>query len=126
MGFIHCKLYMIVLSQGNQWVGYDKVESIRRKMEHVRAKGLGGAMIWAIDLDDYRGACGTKWPLLTNMNLILRRKYLELVGKEIFKKCRRHNLLYNLIIINLYIIIKTDREISVDFSLLIHNKHEIK
>ena len=60
--------------QGDQWIGFDTVENVRRKMEYVKTKGLGGAMIWAIDLDDYQGVCGTKWPLLTNMNLILRRK----------------------------------------------------
>ena len=43
-------------------------------MHFVRKAGLGGAMIWAMDLDDYKGVCGTKAPLLTNMNLILRRK----------------------------------------------------
>ena len=71
--------FTLPVIQGDQWVGYDAVSSIRRKMEFVRSKGLGGAMIWAIDLDDYKGTCsGDKWPLLTNMNLILRRELLTL------------------------------------------------
>ncbi len=65
---------MFVIFQDDQWVGYDKVSSIKRKMEYVRNRGLGGAMIWAIDLDDYKGVCGPRWPLLSQMNLILRRK----------------------------------------------------
>ena len=48
--------------------------SIKRKMEYVKENKLGGAMIWAIDLDDYTGSCGNKWPLLSQMNLELRRK----------------------------------------------------
>ena len=60
--------------QGNQWIGYDTPSSLRRKMEYVKNKKLGGAMIWAIDLDDYLGACGQKWPLLSTMNHQLKRE----------------------------------------------------
>ena len=60
--------------KGNQWVGYDSPANVRRKMEYVKEKGLGGAMIWAVDLDDYLGLCGSRWPLLSVMNRQLRRK----------------------------------------------------
>ena len=60
--------------QGNQWIGYDTPASIKRKMDYVKNKKLGGAMIWAIDLDDYLGSCDSKWPLLSTMNHELRRE----------------------------------------------------
>merc|ERR550519_1698190 len=44
--------------KGNQWVGYDDVDTIRRKSEYVREMGLGGGMVWALDLDDFRNDCG--------------------------------------------------------------------
>ena len=40
--------------KGDQWIGYDTVATVKRKMDFVLKSGLGGAMIWAIDLDDYR------------------------------------------------------------------------
>lgn len=50
---------------GNQWVSYDEVSDIRRKVKLVKDLDLGGAMIWALDLDDFRNRCGCgKHPLL--------------------------------------------------------------
>jgi chitinase len=59
---------------GNQWVSYDDVEDIRRKTQYVKKMGLAGAMIWALDLDDFRGRCSCgRSPLLRTINLELGR-----------------------------------------------------
>ncbi|XP_055903295.1 probable chitinase 10 [Eupeodes corollae] len=59
--------------RGNQWVSYDDVAEIRRKSQFVKDLGLGGGMVWALDLDDFRGRCGCgKHPLLRTMNQELR------------------------------------------------------
>jgi len=39
--------------KGDQWVGFDDVDTIAYKSNYVREMGLGGAMIWALDLDDF-------------------------------------------------------------------------
>ncbi|KAI9586702.1 probable chitinase 10 [Glossina fuscipes] len=59
--------------RGNQWVSYDDVEDIRRKSQYIRRMRLGGAMVWALDLDDFRGRCGCgRYPLLRTINHELR------------------------------------------------------
>lgn len=58
--------------KGNQWVGYDDVESVHEKCDYINRLNLGGAMMWSVETDDFRGICGQKYPLLTKMNEVLR------------------------------------------------------
>ncbi|NP_001171278.1 chitinase-3-like protein 1 isoform X1 [Canis lupus baileyi] len=53
-------------TKGNQWVGYDDQESVKNKVQYLRNRQLAGAMVWALDLDDFRGTlCGgaARFPL---------------------------------------------------------------
>merc|ERR1719402_942322 len=53
--------------------GYDDVAMIRKKSEYVMQYGFGGAMIWALDLDDFNNVCGCEHnPLLRTINRVLR------------------------------------------------------
>ncbi|KAJ4447151.1 hypothetical protein ANN_09152 [Periplaneta americana] len=57
---------------GNQWVGYDNVKSIQIKSQYVKDNGLGGAMIWSVETDDFLGKCGQgKNPLLNTIKSTL-------------------------------------------------------
>ncbi|CAF0901301.1 unnamed protein product, partial [Didymodactylos carnosus] len=43
----------------NQWVGYDSLGSATLKVIWAKTLGLGGAMLWTLDYDDYTGLfCG--------------------------------------------------------------------
>lgn len=57
----------------DQWVSFDDAFMIRHKSEFVKAMNLGGAMIWALDLDDFRNVCECEeYPLLRTINRVLR------------------------------------------------------
>lgn len=57
----------------DQWVSFDDIAMIRHKSEYIRNMGLGGGMIWALDLDDFKNICGCEnYPLLRTINRVLR------------------------------------------------------
>lgn len=61
-----------ILLIGNQWVSFDDKATIRRKSEYIRKMDLGGGMIWALDLDDFKNRCGEgRHPLLTIIRNVL-------------------------------------------------------
>uniref|UniRef100_A0A8D0GXX6 Acidic mammalian chitinase n=1 Tax=Sphenodon punctatus TaxID=8508 RepID=A0A8D0GXX6_SPHPU len=55
--------------QGNEWVGYDNIKSFNIKAQWLMKNNFGGAMVWAIDLDDFTGTfCNQgKFPLITTL-----------------------------------------------------------
>ncbi|CAK9798859.1 Probable chitinase 10 [Anthophora quadrimaculata] len=58
--------------KGNQWVSFDDAEMIRRKARYIRDMGLGGGMVWALDLDDFRGRCNEgPHPLMHTLQKVL-------------------------------------------------------
>uniref|UniRef100_A0A8D1TJ76 Chitinase-3-like protein 1 n=1 Tax=Sus scrofa TaxID=9823 RepID=A0A8D1TJ76_PIG len=48
--------------KGNQWVGYDDVESVESKVQFLKTLNLAGAMIWSIDMDDFTGKSCSQGP----------------------------------------------------------------
>ena len=47
------------------------MESIRIKSQWVNTLGLGGAMVWSIEADDWRADYGNKYPLVSEIKRIM-------------------------------------------------------
>lgn len=61
--------------KGDQWVSFDDVEQVKIKAELIKSLGLGGGMVWALDLDDFKNRCQCESsPLLKTLNVVLRGK----------------------------------------------------
>uniref|UniRef100_A0ACB8F5B8 Uncharacterized protein n=1 Tax=Sphaerodactylus townsendi TaxID=933632 RepID=A0ACB8F5B8_9SAUR len=58
---------------GNEWVGYDNICSYKHKVKYLKENSFGGAMVWAIDLDDFLGSfCNEgKYPLISELKRLL-------------------------------------------------------
>lgn len=66
----------------NQWLGYEDSRSLAIKMDWLRENQYGGAMIWALDLDDYQGVCGPKDILFNTLVDKLKGYTVRLPGAE--------------------------------------------
>jgi GH18 family chitinase len=52
-------------------VSFDDLDTIKLKVDFLKNQGLGGAMVWALDLDDFKGTfCQSDetYPLLRTIN----------------------------------------------------------
>lgn len=58
---------------GDQWVGYDNLQSINEKVQWLKNNGYAGWLMWNMDLDDFTGThCNAgRYPLTTAMNTAL-------------------------------------------------------
>ncbi|CAC5392476.1 E3.2.1.14 [Mytilus coruscus] len=69
---------------GNQWVGFDNLRSIEIKVNYIISNNLGGAMVWAIDLDDFNGICGNgAYPLTSKMKNMFNASSQVLTSRPI-------------------------------------------
>ncbi|XP_055610641.1 acidic mammalian chitinase-like [Uranotaenia lowii] len=53
---------------GDQWVGYEDLDTLSYKCQYIRSRQLGGAMVWSYDQDDFRGTCGEIYPMMKALN----------------------------------------------------------
>ncbi|XP_012941948.1 chitotriosidase-1 [Aplysia californica] len=61
---------VIYVVQGDQWVGFETVDTVYYKMDYINGGGFAGAMVWNFDFDDFTGTfCGEgKYPLIEKMS----------------------------------------------------------
>ncbi|KAI3383007.1 hypothetical protein SNEBB_004087 [Seison nebaliae] len=57
---------------GDQWIGYDDLESVGYKVQYLKDMHLAGAMVWSLDFDDFSGHCGgEKYPVIRHIQKVL-------------------------------------------------------
>nr|XP_057911281.1 acidic mammalian chitinase-like isoform X2 [Doryrhamphus excisus] len=60
-------------SKNSEWVGFDTRESYEIKVQYMKDMKYGGAFVWALDLDDFKGEfCGQgSHPLLAHLRKLI-------------------------------------------------------
>ena len=61
-------------TESKQWVGFDDVNSVKRKSEYVLQNGFAGVSVSTLDLDDFNNlCCQGAYPLLSSISEVLLR-----------------------------------------------------
>ncbi|XP_076330940.1 uncharacterized protein LOC143236526 [Tachypleus tridentatus] len=64
--------------KGDQWVCFDDEKMVIEKAKFILKRGLGGAMVWTLDTDDFRGLCDNgQNPLVSTLRKVLFSNNIE-------------------------------------------------
>ncbi|XP_049547154.1 probable chitinase 10 [Anopheles darlingi] len=69
---------------GNQWVGFENENSVTEKAVYAATAGLAGLYAYPIDVDDYKGVCGKKYPLLNALRDAYKPERAPVIGEDDF------------------------------------------
>ncbi|CAF1580064.1 unnamed protein product, partial [Adineta steineri] len=69
--------------------GVENVRSMKYKANYIKQNNLGGAMIWTLDMDDFRGqfCCQGKFPLIKTIKAVLHGQVKLLPKEKICSSC---------------------------------------
>ncbi len=78
------------------WVGYDDPAMAIVKSQYILSKGLGGAFVWTVDMDDFRNIChGGVNPILTaiskSLNVFIPTSETTTDGETYSKATQNNN-----------------------------------
>ncbi|KAK0161120.1 hypothetical protein PV327_009632 [Microctonus hyperodae] len=59
-------------SSQSQWISYESFLTVKPKGAFINKFNLGGAMVYSIDTDDFKGTCYGKYSILTDLNKTIR------------------------------------------------------
>ncbi|XP_029291330.1 acidic mammalian chitinase-like [Cottoperca gobio] len=63
---------VIYATKENLWVGFDNKGSLDNKVSYIKAHKFGGAVVWSLDLDDFKDHCGDgNYPLISHLHSLL-------------------------------------------------------
>ncbi|XP_075167847.1 putative chitinase 10 [Haematobia irritans] len=70
-----------VLQFRNYWWTYENCESLEMKLNYLQEMKLGGIVIWSLENDDFRGLCGSVYPLMHYIDRKLDDRFVCTTGR---------------------------------------------